>query len=127
MTHPNRRMTARFRKAISKLTDDDLKRHPVFKPFNESWLFTTNCVSTNMISATMRSRILADGIPATSFAAGANPIGNGGVSGNIDYAVCKSDIGWPRRDGSWRHSDIKKLAYHFVYKFFRKIVNEEVE
>ena len=122
VTHPNRSMTARFRKAISKLTDDDLKLHPVFKPFNENWLFTTNCVSINMISATMRARILADGIPATSFAAGANPLSKT-VIGNIDYAACKSGADWPRSKGRWLHSDIKNLAFCYNHLFFRKLVS----
>ena len=119
VTWPNRRMTDRFRKAISKLTDDDLKRHPVFRPFDEGWLFTTNTVAPAMV-APVRARILADGIPATSFAAGANSLGNN-VSGNIDYATLKSGT-WPRRDGRWLHSDIKKVAFIFNQRFFKRIV-----
>lgn len=121
VTQPNRRMTSRFRKTILKLTDVDLMQHPVFKPFNESWLCTTNGISTNAISAAMRARILADGIPAMSFAAGANPLAKT-VIGNIDYGNCKSRTGWPRKDGSWRHSDIKNIAYIYNEKFFEKIV-----
>ena len=120
VTWPNRRMTDRFRKAISKLTDDDIKRHPVFRPFDENWLFTTNMVSQGLVSP-IRSRILADGIPATSFAAGANSLGNN-VSGNIDYATCKSGE-WPRNKGRWLHSDIKKVAFFFNHLFFKKLVN----
>ena len=112
-------MTDRFRKAISKLTDDDIKRHPVFRPFDENWLFTTNTVAPAMV-APVRARILADGIPATSFAAGANSLGNN-VSGNIDYATLKSGT-WPRRDGRWLHSDIKKVAFIFNQRFFKRIV-----
>ena len=96
-------------------------QHPVFKPFNESWLCTTNCISTNAISVAIRARILADGIPAMSFAAGANPLAKT-VIGNIDYGNCKSRTGWPRKDGSWRHSDIKNIAYIYNEKFFKKIV-----
>ncbi len=120
VTWPSRRMTDRFRKAISKLTDDDIKRHPVFRPFDENWLFTTNMVSQALVSP-IRSRILADGIPATSFAAGANSLGNN-VSGNIDYATCKSGE-WPRNKGRWLHSDIKKVAFFFNHLFFKKLVN----
>ena len=119
VTWPNRRMTARFRKRIASLTDYDLMVHPVFRPFFEDGLFTTNAVSSEQV-APIRARILADGIPATSFAAGANPL-DATVIGNINYATCKSG-GWPRKDGSWRHSDIKNIAFRFNWKFFKKLV-----
>ena len=125
VTWPNRRMTDRFRKAISKLTDDDIKRHPVFRPFDENWLFTTNTVTYAMV-APVRTRILADGIPAASFAAGANFIGNNGVTGNINYGTCRSGT-WPRDENRWLHSDIKKVAFCFNHLFFKKLVNEEVQ
>ena len=125
VTWPNRRMTDRFRKAISKLTDDDIKRDPVFRPFDENWLFTTNMVTSARV-APVRARILADGIPATSFAAGANFIGNNGVAGNINYGTCRSGT-WPRDENRWLHSDIKKVAFCFNHLFFKKLVNEEVQ
>ena len=120
VTWPNRRMTDRFRKRIANLTQDDLIVHPVFRPFFEDGLLTTNAISLEQV-APIRARILADGIPATSFAAGANPLGNGSVSGNINYATRKSGE-WPRKDGSWRHSDIKNIAFRFNWKFFKKLV-----
>ena len=122
---PNRRMTDRFRKAISKLTDNDIKRHPVFRPFDENWLFTTNAVSPFSVQS-IRARILADGIPATSFAAGANFIGNNCVTGSINYGTCRSGT-WPRDENRWLHSDIKKVAFCFNHLFFKKLVNEEVQ
>ena len=120
VTWPNRRMTDRFRKAISKLTDDDIIKHPVFRPFDENWLFTTNMVSQALVSP-IRSRILADGIPATSFAAGANPLPDNVVLANLNYATFMP-VDWPRRDRSWRHSDIKKVAFFFTQGFFKRIV-----
>ena len=123
VTWPNRRMTTLFRNRIARLTRDDIVRHPVFLPFEEGWLFTTNAISPAAV-APIRSRILADGIPAMSFAAGANPLGNNAVSGNIDYGTCKSGE-WPRARGRWLHSDIKNVAFRFVHEFFEKLVNEE--
>ena len=123
VTWPNRRMTDRFINRIGRLTRDELIRHPVFLPFEEGWLFTTNAISPAAV-APIRARILADGIPAMSFAAGANPLGNNAVSGNIDYATCKSGE-WPRARGRWLHSDIKNVAFRFVHEFFEKLVNEE--
>lgn len=122
VTWPNRRMTERFRNRIKKLTRSDIIENPVFKPFHEDWLFTTNFVSktrTNPICA----RILADAIPATSLAAGANPLGTR-VLGNINYISCISGE-WPRDDNEWWHSDIKNIAFCFNNKFFKKLVNEE--
>ena len=125
VTWPNRRMTTLFRNRIARLTRDDIVRHPVFLPFDEDWLFTTNAVSPAAVEP-IRARILADGIPAMSFAAGANPLGSDAVSGNINYATCKATP-WPRDEGQWYHSDIKNLAFRFVHRFFEKLVNEETQ
>ena len=119
-------MTAKIRyTCYSVLTDDDIKMHPVFRPFDENWLFTTNTVIYAMV-APVRTRILADGIQAASFAAGANFIGNNGVTGNINYGTCRSGT-WPRDENRWLHSDIKKVAFCFNHLFFKKLVNEEVQ
>ena len=125
VTWPSRRMTARFRNAISRLTRDDIIKHPVFRPFDEAWLHSTNNVVSAEQIETVRARILGDGIPATSFAAGVEEIEREGVFlGNINYSSCK-DGQWPRAEGEWRHSDIKDVAFRFNYKFFRKLVAEE--
>ena len=126
VTWPNRRMTDRFRKRIEKLTRDDIVKHPVFKPFDEDWLFTTNSTLPEAV-AQIQARILADGIPALSFAAGANRFDDDDiVKGNIDYATCKSVV-WPRWRGRWLHSDIKNVAFWFNHLLFKKLVNEEIQ
>ena len=124
VTWPNRRMTDRFRNRITKLSRDDIVVHPVFKPFLENWLFTTNDIPQERISP-ICPRILADAIPATSLAAGANYL-TSGVMGNIDYTMCESGK-WPRDEDEWWHSDIKNIAFRFNNKFFKKLVNEEKE
>jgi hypothetical protein len=124
VTWPNRRMTERFRNRIKKLTGKDIIEHPVFKPFYENWLFTSNFVSEERIIP-IRARILADAIPATSLAAGANPLGSA-VMGDINYNSCISGE-WPRDDNEWWHSDIKNIAFCFNNEFFKKLVNEEVK
>jgi hypothetical protein len=86
----------------------------------------------------LRARFLADAIPATSRAAGANPFdlrmpiinvrmdaaGNAGCMSNVDK--------WPRNrkdeNGDvtvykWYHSDFKSLAYFFVHRLFDKFVH----
>ena len=123
VTWPNRRMTARFRNEISHLSDEELIRHPPFRPFNEPWLLTTNAISQSAV-APIRARILSDGIPALSFAAGANPLPGGSVSGNINYATFMVN-GWPRKSGRWLHSDIKDVAFIYNSGFFKRIVQGE--
>ena len=118
-------MTTLFRNRIAKLTRDDIVRHPVFLQFDEDWLFTTNAVSPAAVEP-IRARILADGIPAMSFAAGANPLGSDAVNGNISYATFIAED-WPRARSRWLHSDIKNVAFRFVHGFFKKLVNEELQ
>ena len=74
----------------------------------------------------LRAKFLADAIPATSFAAGANETGGMKDNYNLhDYMA----TGWPKKDSEenyvWQHSDIKNVAYFFTYKIFEKIKNGE--
>lgn len=69
----------------------------------------------------LRSVLLADGIPATSFAMGANTIS---AMKNIDMAELEG-AGWPRKDKEWHHSDIKNVAYYYEKRFFDKLVKGE--
>ena len=86
------------------------------------------------------ARFLADAIPATSSAAGANAFDSNRVSiGNIEMdknenkGGCMSNLyEWPRgrreRVGEydkllWQHSDFKNIAYYFVHRLFDKFVN----
>jgi hypothetical protein len=82
----------------------------------------------------LRARFLADAIPATSRAAGANAFDTRISITNVqmDVAVssggCMSNVDkWPKKDKrkqpNWEHSDFKQVAYYFVYKLFDKFVN----
>ena len=70
----------------------------------------------------LRAKFLADAIPATSFAAGANFTGGGLKSYNMQTGTPN---GWPRKDSDqkaiWEHSDIKNVAFYFTFKLFEKI------
>ena len=104
------------------------KEHPLFTPFmaeSES-MHSTNLfvVADAGYRSQLRAKFLADAIPATSFAAGANPILRNAVSGNINYANCKSGP-WPINGDKWRHSDIKDVAYFFNWMFFSRIINND--
>ena len=69
----------------------------------------------------LRAKFLGDAIPATSFASGRNVIATFGNDGNINFAECKRTDAWPRNEGEWMHSDIKNVAYFYIYDFFDKL------
>ena len=117
----------------TEFTDDELKMSPPFLPFNEDWIHTTNAVAETQM-ADILPRILADGIPATTFAAGANE--TGGVSDNVSfYGLMSNEAVWPKgrqedvegggKRNVWQHSDIKNLAYFYVYRLFELIVESD--
>ena len=108
----------------TEYTDEEMVTSPPFLPFAEDWLHSTNAVTAAQV-AEVRDRILADGIPALTFAAGANPVD--GVSGNYNYqGADNTPNGWPRKNGDvavWEHSDIRNVAYYYVHVLFEKIKN----
>lgn len=110
----------------TEYTDEEMVTSPPFLPFAEDWLHSTNAVTATQI-AEVRDRILADGIPALTFAAGANVIGAFGEWGNYNYQSATL-VGWPKTDDNdnpvWEHSDIKNVAYFYVRQLFKKIVDE---
>ncbi len=117
-----------FDASVSNLTRDAVIEHPLFTPFRVE---AGSMRSTNLFTiadanyrAELRAKFLADAIPATSFAAGANAIPSSAVCGNINYRTCEVD-GWPRNNGQWRHSDIKNVAYRYNWMLYRKIINNE--
>jgi len=112
-------------------TVDELAVSPPFLPFADDWLHTTNRLAAAQVS-TVLPRILADGIPATTFAAGANVIN--GVSENVNYSdYMPASDAWPsgrkvvNEDGIqrkvWLHSDIRDVVYYYVYKLYSSFVN----
>ena len=105
------------------ISSDALKAVPFFGPFADSSICATNGVVT--ITPALRAQLLADAIPAESFAAGANAIS--GMSGNYNYqGADNTPNGWPRKNGDvavWEHSDIKNVAYYYVHVLFEKIKN----
>ena len=117
-----------FANAMTNFTREGAIESPLFTPFKTE---TAAMHSTNLytiVDAGRRSQLhakfLADAIPATSFAAGANPIQNGAVSGNINYMACEA-VGWPRDELEWWHSDIKDVAYFFNWMFFSRVINND--
>ena len=103
-------------------TDIELISSPIFRKFDNATLHQTNLIS---VAQTELNKVMGDGIPATSFAAGANSINPFYFLGNIAFAP-RNLIDWPaaRKDGSrsyWLHSDICQLSFFYVYHVFTKI------
>lgn len=74
-----------------------------------------------------QNRLLAEMIPALSNAAGANPISKfdppSGNNNNINMTIMFKN-GWPsgRDNGDWLHSDLKTVAYPFIYLLYDEVV-----
>jgi len=98
-------------------TDAELIASPVFRKFDNATLHQTNVIA---IAQTELNKVMGDGIPATSFAAGANPIGNA-ILEDYNYQGRLRPNGWPRNQANWMHSDIKNVAYFYIYDFFDKL------
>ena len=78
-------------------TDAELVASPIFRRFDNGLLHQTSLIS---IPQTELNKVLGDGIPATSFAAGRNE--TSGVSGNYNYQnEDGTPNGWPRTTGDW--------------------------
>lgn len=67
----------------------------------------------------LRAKFLADAIPATSFAAGANY--TRGLKSNHNMLDDMLN-GWPKRENEWLHSDIKNVSFYYVHKLFNYIL-----
>ena len=104
----------------NEFTDVELVASPIFRKFDNSMFHQTNIIS---IAQTELNKVMGDGIPATSFAAGANPISDNCVAGNILMSP-DDTVPWPRivdDQRKWYHSDICKLAFFYVHPVFKKI------
>lgn len=73
----------------------------------------------------LRAKFLGDAIPARSFAAGRNSIGNNAALENYNYQGRLLPNGWPRNQPKWLHSDIKNVAYFYIYDFFNELTGDD--
>jgi len=94
---------------------------PLFTPFTDSSLHRNGF--DGRVDDILRARMLGDAIPAESFATGANPLA---IESVVDY-----DMAAHRQNGSprmlktgWRHSDIKNVAFYYVYSIFEEFIKE---
>lgn len=110
----------------NEYTNAELIASPLFRPFDNSTFHQTNLIT---IAQTELNKVMGDGIPAISFAAGANPIESSSVDGNIELSTNMS-YSWPetRIENNiriWKHSDIRSIAFFYVKPIFKKITDGE--
>ena len=103
------------------ITADELRLHSFFKPFYRDDLYATNG-SAVASSYEVRSKLLAEALPATSRAMGRNRLNDWGDSRNADLMTLNT--GWPRANENWLHSDFKNVAFSYVHQFFEDMVAE---
>jgi hypothetical protein len=116
------------------INTNDLATNPFFEVFNNGQVMDASAGSTEAAKFDVRADILGGGIPALSYATGANSVGV--FNNNFDMNSADPDTGfqtgWPqeRLDDSslntrWLHSDFEEIAYPFIHKLYEKIVNLE--
>ncbi len=100
-----------------------LIEEPFFCKFIDARIMNPGAVGVST-SNMLYYKLMADAIPALSFAAGRNPL-QANVNNNVELGSFKTNTypdGWPRSNNSWRHSDFKDVAYPFNFKLFDDIV-----
>jgi len=108
-------------------TREELVTSPLFTSFKDERMSSTNVL--DFADAELRAKMLGDAIPAESFAAGRNA-----TRGVLDNYNMQSELpnGWPEaimidlpsgiRQSAWRHSDIKNVAFWYVYLLFHQLL-----
>ena len=107
--------------SVNELTKEDVTKEPLFSRFVHEGEKLTSLkkfkVTNDGYQYDLRAVLLADAIPATSFAAGANKMYP------TDINLMKEEREkWPRKKKKWLHSDVKNVAYYFEKQFFDKVV-----
>ena len=101
-----------------------LRTNSIFTHFYDSDIYGTNG-SAIVADPTVRAKLLAEAIPALSFATGANavPAKFGGPDNNVNMNVEFKTVGmtWPRPSMNWEHGDFRAVAYPFNYKLYDNI------
>ena len=102
-------------------TEAELRTNAVFY-HNPNAMFSSN------ITAQVQNDIVAQGVPALSYAAGGNSINIPGFYNyNMDENANKLN-GWGRDDDTyytrWLHSDLKNMAFLYTYELFNELVTQ---
>ncbi len=120
-----------------RITDAQLIAHPFFRLFDERWLHGPRPPTPSPLldAEHIRYDLLARGIPAMTFAAGAEPIpGLPNIAGapaniNLEETGRISARRWPTEGHQadkaarrWLHSDFKNVALPFVHPLFTLMI-----
>jgi len=105
----------------NKLSDEELRKHPFFRPFDNKKIMGEEG-SKEVDTLLKRARILAEGIPSLSYAAGANEV-RIFKNRNIDMAKEFKSGQWPKNYG-WKHSAIKEIGYPYNHKLYDNIAED---
>ncbi len=106
------------------IAESSLRTNSFFGRFDHDAVYGENG-SSEAGQASVRRQILADAIPAESFAAGANPIEKFGAQKNKNVAELYKSSMWIEilaPNARWLHGDIKKKAYTFVRPLFIELL-----
>ncbi len=128
----------------SGLTPEELRVQPFFAPFVPKTArfpeydgvallapLGDSAASAQAARPETQYKLLAEAIPALSFATGANPVGvlnRPGETRNFDIQTLRNDetpTAWPANRGDdlrWLHTDMKAVPYSYIYKLFDQIV-----
>ena len=109
------------------LAKADLQADSFFKRFSDSRLYDARQGSAAANEDNVRTKMLAEALPALSFATGANSITPFGVARNWDMMRLKTS--WPQertsqKDYSWRHSDFREVAFYFTQRLYKRFIDE---
>lgn len=87
-------------------------------------MYTPYFLDASQIDYDRRARLLAEAFPALTLPAGANFTEKFTVN-NFDMQTMQTH-GWPaeRDTSAWKHSDLRVVAYPYVYKLFNELVGK---
>jgi len=109
------------------LTNTVFRAGPFFGHFEDRSVYQpTNGVDT-VTNATMRARLLADAIPAQSYAAGRNAVPgmtNREMSGQFKDSVRAGILFDDEDDRKWVHSFFLRVPFSVVHDLFRDFVDQ---
>ena len=101
---------------VRKYTSNEANQLPISTLQTEPVFYLNpSGMNSAVISQNLQNELLAKGIPALSPPCGAGSVN--GIAGDYDMTTQKMN-GWGRDGNQWLHSDVKNMAYYYVYKIF---------
>jgi len=114
--------------SANDIPNEELKTKPFFRNWHNTTLYEPGLTGSNYASQNY-NEILARGIPAVSYATGANRCTVLGTANNINMPNLPN-TGWPmkeqggnRKVNNWLHNDMREVPYSCCIELFKKIVN----